>query len=652
MLLLPSCAREDVFSDYVVDPEIYVKEVTTENIITAPTTLPSGNTMDVQYPSDQMILLMVEDTPRSEAERVASEVGGTIVGQVPYIDFYQVGFDRALTQEELDAALATAEADPAVDGACYNFISRSMDVECPAWSDLQGMMEQERCPFQDIDYYNALTIFEAIRSHITLHPVRVAVIDTGVNQDNGEFDEVHLLNLDDPNQPTTDTDGHGTLVAGVIAADDDMNGVNGIASRFLGNNLRLLVGEHNSLSLANHVAGVRRAAGAGAAVVNMSFGFTPDMVSGRFSTAVTTWRRLFEENPDVLFVAAADNNSYEINTTNYTPGGFRLSNLITVGGTSLCRNQQKWVDSAHGPNVNIYAPSQGVPTVPLHSTTVVEYSNGNSVATPMVASLAAILKSIDPSLSPREIKEDYIQVYAFPVEEGLRSGRLALSLAIEQALIDLDPSVSNQVLDIIDHDINDLFDAPGQVINRLCGGFSYNVSGYGNFEYYEGDLELYPILGRISQFGWALLSKVPQDAFINFLCPEAVECIFELDKVYPIALGWDDVPGYVGMTYLYQPNLGVDAPIGLGASGGVFFESCRIDERNPLTNHPMRVSVTGDFSGVVNMVEPPGPEIIPSDFEGYFSITFIPPVLGIDDPAYEPLFQYLEENCEGGIPGY
>ena len=70
----------------------------------------------------------------------------------------------------------------------------------------------------------------AWQSGLTGAGVRVAVIDSGVSTRTGDFDADRLLagkNLEDPDQPTDDTLGHGTFVAGIIGASKD-NGV-GIA---------------------------------------------------------------------------------------------------------------------------------------------------------------------------------------------------------------------------------------------------------------------------------------------------------------------------------------------------------------------------------------------------------------------------------------
>ena len=103
---------EEPFADYTPNPEVYAAAPDEAMML-------EGTTEDseaMRFPANQMLVLLVEDTPRTEAERLADEIGGTIVGQVPSIALYQFEL-LTTTLAELEEAVAQAEADPDVEAA-------------------------------------------------------------------------------------------------------------------------------------------------------------------------------------------------------------------------------------------------------------------------------------------------------------------------------------------------------------------------------------------------------------------------------------------------------------------------------------------------------------------------------------------------------
>ncbi|UCF32415.1 MAG: S8/S53 family peptidase [Phycisphaerales bacterium] len=637
---------EDPLPDYVPDPDIYVAAFDPDLVVTLE---PEGEDGPIlQFPVNQMILLMEQGAPRADAEAVAELLGGAIVGQVPAMDFYQLELPTT-TQAELDEALAQAQDLPSVEAVSYSVLVAPL--QCPSPSDLydQLFLGEERCPFVDVDYYNALTIFDQIRPMIALHPVVVAVIDSGIQKNNGEFDEISIVNLSDPNVDSTDREGHGTAVAALIASDDDGAGICGLASRMLDNTIVLLDGNTAATAFPDSYAATQRAVAAGAEVVNMSFGSSTRLSGVSDISAIrASWRRLFEANPDVLFVAAADNHPYEITAENFAPGGLNLPNVITVGGLNICEPMQAYPSSAFGPRVEVAAPAVNVPTADRIDGHHVIAPSGNSAAVPIVVSLAAILKSIDPSLTPQEIKDDYIRYYGVPAAESVSGIRPYFSSTIMQVLIDRFPSVPYEVLDLIDDDINDHHDLVTMVVNRICGGLQYTVMGYGSYDYTGEEVAdpAVPIVGRIAPQAFTLESAVTEDAHLLVACLNGIECSFELGKAYPIHREALDIPGYVAVTYQIPRENDVPEYVGLGISGSVVFDECRIDERYPVTNDIAAVGVTGGFSGALEVVHLDSSKHYVS-LEGAFGIPFISTMVGMPN---EPVIEYLEANCEGGIP--
>ncbi|MDZ4810720.1 MAG: S8 family peptidase [Bacteroidota bacterium] len=197
---------------------------------------------------------------------------------------------------------------------------------------------------------------------------------------------------------------HGTHVSGIIAASrGNGKGMDGVADNVKIMMLRAVPdGDEHDKDIA---LAIRYAADNGAQVINMSFGkgFSPE--KKWVDDAVK-----YAESKGVLLVHAAGNDAKNIDTTfNYpTPAaidGTRPNNWITVGAsgdpkagglTANFSNFGKKEVDVFAPGVKIYS------TVPGGNT----YQNlqGTSMASPVVAGLAAFLLEYYPNLSAAQVK--------------------------------------------------------------------------------------------------------------------------------------------------------------------------------------------------------------------------------------------------------
>ena len=119
----------------------------------------------------------------------------------------------------------------------------------------------------------------------TLAPVRVAVIDSGIDASHPEFaGRVAAAKSFVGGSPYTDEQGHGTFVAGEIAA----NPFNQLGMAGLAFNAQLLVAKvvaaDGSVPLKAEVAAIRWAADNGARVINLSLGGVRDPLNSRLDT--------------------------------------------------------------------------------------------------------------------------------------------------------------------------------------------------------------------------------------------------------------------------------------------------------------------------------------------------------------------------------
>jgi thermitase len=219
--------------------------------------------------------------------------------------------------------------------------------------------------------------------------IKVAVLDTGVATDNEDIAANVVLHANFSTAATgEDNYGHGTHVAGIIAAIKDTEGVSGVCPdcSILDGKVLNDDGSGSTSAIAN---GINWAVANGAKVINMSLG---QRVSSRALEAAVNnaW------NKGVVIVAAAGNAGTQ---APIYPGAY--PNVIAVAATdnndakASFSTYGKWVDVA-APGVNVYS------TFPKHPFALgtqngremgYDIISGTSMASPVVAGVAALVWS-------------------------------------------------------------------------------------------------------------------------------------------------------------------------------------------------------------------------------------------------------------------
>lgn len=198
---------------------------------------------------------------------------------------------------------------------------------------------------------------------------------------------------------------HGTHVSGIIGAIRN----NGIGMNGAANNVKIMAIRNtpNGDEYDKDVAlGVYYAVDNGAKVINMSFGkgFSPHSEWVRDAIA-------YAADNDVLIVAAAGNEGQDTDQVSSFPNdqigtGVEISNTFIKVGATGPRYGSSLVAgySNYGKNtVDVFAPgSQIYSTYPKQS---YEYAQGTSMASPLVAGVAALIFSQYPNLSAAQVKE-------------------------------------------------------------------------------------------------------------------------------------------------------------------------------------------------------------------------------------------------------
>jgi subtilisin family serine protease len=220
-------------------------------------------------------------------------------------------------------------------------------------------------------------------------------------------------NLGETAYGNPDTQGpdasHGTHCAGIIAGlrgnGRGGDGVAGPAVHIM--SVRAIPsGDERDKDVAN---AIRYAVDNGAQIISMSFGkdFSPEK-------AVVDAAMQYADQKGVLLVHAAGNSGLDTDTGRNFPASRYLSgqdipNLITVGASSRNNNQELPADfSNYGKQtVDLFAPGVNI----YSATPANQYAtySGTSMAGPVVAGVAAVLKSYYPQLTAAQLKQVILQ---------------------------------------------------------------------------------------------------------------------------------------------------------------------------------------------------------------------------------------------------
>ncbi len=250
--------------------------------------------------------------------------------------------------------------------------------------------------------------------------IKVAIFDSGIDINHPgllsklwkdptcqrDSHECHGINLINNNFNVTDEIGHGTHIAGIIAGDS-FKGIRGI----IGKNIDLMPvkikkNKFDSFFIRKRLvsdqiaSGIKYAVDKGVKVINMSFGLPKILETPNLLKAFK-----YAHSKNVLIVAAAGNNGKDqpVFPCNY-------HHVLCVG--SIDNTGKKLVSSNFGHVVDIYAPGEYIySTFPTNMESRiarvggVDIKTGTSYAAPIVASLATILYSINPSANDLSIRE-------------------------------------------------------------------------------------------------------------------------------------------------------------------------------------------------------------------------------------------------------
>jgi len=241
----------------------------------------------------------------------------------------------------------------------------------------------------------------------TYAKVKVAVIDTGVLMTHEDLaaniDAADSYDIVNDTAEMTDPYGHGTEVAGVIAAvTNNAIGVSGTADNHVSiccyNVFKKQTTGKYTADTASIVTAYGKALDAGCKVINMSLG---GYESADYSDQLLTSMINTAQEQGVLTVCAGGNGDGVSKgyTKNIFPGD--LDACVAVVPTDVNNKRAAYADYNSGKDIS--AP--GVNILTTSHTGEYGYASGSSLAAPYVSGVAALALALNPILTADQIKE-------------------------------------------------------------------------------------------------------------------------------------------------------------------------------------------------------------------------------------------------------
>lgn len=252
--------------------------------------------------------------------------------------------------------------------------------------------------------------------------VMVAVVDTGVDYNHADLvenivkntGEIPYNNIDDDGNgyvddyvgydfydrdgDPVDEFGHGTHCAGIVGArGDNATGVVGI-NWTVGILPVRVMGPTGGGSDADVASGIMYATQRGASIVSLSLG-------GESHSTVLDNAIDYARAANVLLVAAAGNEGLNNDVFPSYPANSNYDNVISVAATDS-RDELAGFSNYGSVSVDVAAPGHGILSTYLANSFLT--MSGTSMATPYVAGVAALMKSVQPSLGYAALKETII----------------------------------------------------------------------------------------------------------------------------------------------------------------------------------------------------------------------------------------------------
>ena len=337
----------------------------------------------------------------TESPKVQSHSTSESLGNISAAEWYLVSLKEGT---QLQRAMDEIYNHPSVLSVEPDY---EVTIDDPVSIEEQDPFEKEQYFLNFIDAYGA---YERLEDQVPGEGIVVAVLDTGIDESHPEFENsiqpggkliTTVINAETYEQEIvldddyTDRFGHGTHVAGIIAAEKNQKGVTGVA--YGAKILPVKVMDDSGTGYDSTIlAGIEYAVSSGADIINMSVG-------GLFATSSWTDACKFARDSGVFMVASAGNSGLptaSMGSSFYhdqaVPANeadvmavMALQEYPTPRGDCMA-NYSNWdSDPYKGAEYQIAAPGSDILSTYIGG----RYSkmSGTSMAAPIVSGAAAVL---------------------------------------------------------------------------------------------------------------------------------------------------------------------------------------------------------------------------------------------------------------------
>jgi thermitase len=217
--------------------------------------------------------------------------------------------------------------------------------------------------------------------------------------------------------PPTNTDTHGTEVAGVIVAQSNLVGLVGVAPQVklvpirMGSGSASPGGQWTTPAIVDEA--IRKAVEFNADVINISWTMEPsDLVAASIRYAAISGRG---GKGAVVVCASGDDGGDVVFPANLAAPGLPLlavgaSNSWDQIKTTTSKDGENWWASNSGPSLSLIAPGVGITTTTVSAPANADDSyvfdfNGTSSSAPLVSGAAALVLSIHPEWTASQVRD-------------------------------------------------------------------------------------------------------------------------------------------------------------------------------------------------------------------------------------------------------
>ncbi len=372
------------------------------------------------------------DVPAENVEEIVAPEASSAPEETPYLvtlDDKETSVEDAVDELEKDRDVAYVQPN-------YLYTTE----EDTSTSEAEPADDAFRSKQWNLDYINAEKAWEYIdqreeagKEHMSEEPIKIATLDSGLSVDHEDLynniDWDHCVTVagesgpDYPPYSNSDLqDGHGTGVAGVIAATSNNGiGIAGVAAGTTNDLIKLMginvfqnyKGGQSAATTDDIIKGIEYACVNEAKVINMALGhsYGEDDGNGNPHDDALLQRAIEEavNAYDVTFVATAGNTKDQ---SGWYPSDFDhvISVINTVEYEDAWSKECKASGSSYGSQKDLSAPGSNIwrtvlpeddesaPTDDLY-----DPGNGTSMAAPHVAAVAAMVLYVNPQLTSQQV---------------------------------------------------------------------------------------------------------------------------------------------------------------------------------------------------------------------------------------------------------